>query len=219
MGPPWLSLSPWYSNAQQLRFSAAPVGETVSNHYPYLSALLTATPLAGEFTPRYSKNDNYRDPNGEIFAETRDTEGDSVATADGNEADTHKSSLNEVGAFADQGLDPSLSTPVAVLPSTQARCGGGAVAGRAEEWCAGHVCLRLRPDGLREKSVDRGEAEDHESSDDGPESGSGSEESGEREVRLYVHSLARGLVVATVRTRTTRNKVVCTQHIKQAPTD
>lgn len=160
--------------------------------YTYITVIFThlrlfmGTIRAGELNPDHTKAENYRDDNGEVFSEARDTEGDPPATADGSEADTHEAGANEVGAIAEHGLDPSLGAPVAGLPSAQAGFGGAPGAERAEEWCAGHVCLRLRPDGLREKPGDGGEEGGEESSEDGSGNGSGSEEGGQREVRLYV---------------------------------
>lgn len=59
------------------------------------------------------------------------------------------------------------------------------------EWCAAHVCLRLRPDGLRERSVEEnGEAGGEEDGGRSSEiSGEGSEEQAsvfdDEEVRIY----------------------------------
>lgn len=157
------------------------------------------TICAGELNPDHPKTESYRDDNGEVFSEARDTEGDPPAATDGSEADTHEAGANEVGSIAEHGPDPSLGTPVAGLPSAQAGCGGAPGAERAEEWCAGHVCLRLRPDGLREKPGDGGEEGGEESSEDGSGNGSGSEEGGQREVRLNIYMCTQWLRIFSFR--------------------
>lgn len=148
------------------------------------------TICAGEHSPKHHKTENYRDDNGDIFSQARDTEGDTPAAADGSEADTHEARANEAGAIAGHGPDPSVDTPIAVVPSVHAGCEEGAGAEKAEEWCAGHVCLRLRPDGLREKPGDGREEGGEKSSEDGSGNGSGSEEGEQREVRLHVYPLS-----------------------------
>lgn len=159
---------------------------------PCLSVTLTEPTIVGERNPKHPRTDHYRDDHGELFAEARDTEGNASAAVGGNEADTNETRADEVGALAEHGPDPAMNTPASVLSSVQGGCGGVSGAGRAEEWCAGHVCLRLRPDGLREKPGDRGEAGDDGSSEDGSGSGSGSDESREGEVRLYVQQVGSG---------------------------
>lgn len=149
------------------------------------------TIFAGEHNPKHHKTENYRDDNGDIFSQARDTEGDTPAAANGNEADTHETRANEAGAIAGHGPDSSVDTPIAVVPSVHAGCGGAAGAERVEERCAGHVCLRLRPDGLREKPGDGRDEGGEESSEDGSGNGFSSEEGGQRGVRLHVYALSR----------------------------
>lgn len=153
---------------------------------------------------------NYETPqeDGEdVFSDSRETAGDDTTTTttttdtDGFEADTRSAS-------ADTARDATVGRPVSAnerpttSPSSRLGDGGGSWGGRQgggvaragldeEEWCAGHVCLRLRPHGLRE-SRERGQEEtgaegSEESSSDG--SGAESEELREFEVRRRATTL------------------------------
>lgn len=87
----------------------------------------------------------------EIFSQARDTEGTSHTAAIVDEHDPHRSNAPHqvLGAGTVPGIIPSESHAPITIPSF---LNGGKDGGRGEsdEWCAGHVCLRLRPDGLKE---------------------------------------------------------------------
>ncbi|CAM9411965.1 unnamed protein product [Ectocarpus sp. 13 AM-2016] len=123
----------------------------------------------------------------EAFSEARGTP---VTVAESNN-DYDRTSKENVAALGSMRTPPS-STPAREAIVGSLRAGSGDAVKEEEEeeeqeeWCTGHVCLRLRPDGLRERrsasgagiglGVDAEEgSEDESGSDTGPASGSDGE--------------------------------------------
>lgn len=116
----------------------------------------------------------------EIFSEARDTERDDTTT---EYFETYNTS-----ASADTARDSTAVRPVRAdkRPTTSRTSsfgdGGERWAGRqrgavragsdGEEWCTGHVCLRLRPVGLKESTAGGQEEEEEEDVEDSEENSS-----------------------------------------------
>lgn len=137
-------------------------------------------------------NSNQDDQEMEVFSQARDTErgNDTVATEDAEVRSDSKQPKSAIGFMTTQGpvsLDGSFPSESLPSPSrTGGGGGGGGGEGEQEEWCSGHVCLRLRPDGLKEKYASGREIGDAKLSEDdsGTDGNSSSEEGGDRQVRM-----------------------------------
>eukprot|EP00903_Cladosiphon_okamuranus_P005884 g5820.t1 len=109
----------------------------------------------------------------ETFFQARDT----VVTPS-DEADEADGAVEAAERVDNDGQRAS-SPPVSGGPSARSpRLGKSETGAGEEEWCSGHVCLRLRPDGLREgRSRDGGVGGGTEGEPGGQNAGDGSEES------------------------------------------
>eukprot|EP00752_Nemacystus_decipiens_P007119 g6377.t1 len=116
------------------------------------------------------------DEEGEVFSQARD------AVATSGEPDEAAELANGGGQNGAGGLRSTASPPMRDEPSAGSprRCARRERRGQhengqdEEEWCAGHVCLRLRPDGLRERR--RGDGGGRTGFSAGNNAGDGSEE-------------------------------------------
>lgn len=109
----------------------------------------------------------------ELFSQARETEGDPDPTSedDGPNKTEYTSRTDTSGTATEQDLASIADITRGAERSPARSEGQEGDDGQAEEWCSGHVCLRLRPDGLREASrggreLGDGNSEDGESRDD-----------------------------------------------------
>ncbi|CAM9331727.1 unnamed protein product [Ectocarpus sp. 12 AP-2014] len=123
---------------------------------------------------------------GDVFSEARGT----PVTVAESDNDYDRTSQENVAALGSMRT-PASSTPAREAIGGSLRVGSGDAVKEEEEeeqeeWCTGHVCLRLRPDGLRERRSASGAgiglggdaeegSEDESGSDTGPASGSDGE--------------------------------------------
>lgn len=126
----------------------------------------------------------------DVFCDAQESEGQ------GSQVVTPKNQEGEPKAQQTGQHEPEKAAQSQVHPQREAatQLGTRERGGRGNsgmEWCAGHVCLRLRPDGLRERCEEenRGEGGGEDEGRASEISGEGSEGRasvlGEEEVRIY----------------------------------